>query len=347
MGRFYVLIICLVIGLIAAGCTYNDKLSLHDTTGVTSLEHSNEPVRTEMKLYFRNNNYNEKDPESIPVIPVTRSLSQDELTARAALDALILGPSPGEQLQYGAGPVINGKDLHIEDIYIKNNICVIHLQSAHPLPLYNYDNQTNAQAEAVLVQSMLYSLAGLSPVEAVWLFDNGCPWKSSTVDWFCPLAPPGPGVGYTLYFCNDTSPYYSRQGLDFLEPVQIRLISSGETDIIDCPFKKVMDLLSQDYDPSHRAPLPQEIHVRDFTLSDHLLSIDLADPFTGRPEQARAFVGALVYTFTGLPEIDAVMVTVEGQALESGGFVWGYPLCRDDLKREMDTLVDRSGLNWY
>lgn len=348
--RFYVLLICLVIGLIAGGCTYDDnadELSIQNTTGEKILRPGDEPVRTEIKLYFRNNNYSEKDPESLPVIPVTRSFHQDELTARAVLAALISGPSAGEELQYGAGPVIDATDLQIEDVYIKNKICVIHLQSSHSLPLYNYDNQAGAHAETVLIQSLLHSLSGLPPVDAVWLFHNNSPWQGNTADWLCPLALPGSGVSYTLYFCMEKAPYHSRQGLDLLTPVQIKLISTGEEEIIDCHFSKIINLLSQDYDPALRAPLPQGIQVLAFTLADHLLLMDLAAPFTGSPEQACAFVGALVYTFTGLPEVDAVMVTVEGQTWESGGIVWAYPLSRDDLEQGMNMSINRSGFSGY
>ncbi len=347
MRRFYILIICLFIVLVTGSCAFTDRLALSDTTGTVSPEHGVEPVRTEMKLYFRNNNYNSADPGSTPVIPVTRSVPRDELTARFTLNALISGPSPGEKSGFDAGPVINGTDLHIDDIYIKNGICVVHLSSSHPLPLYNYENQTDVQAEAVFAQSLLLSLAGLPRVEAVWLFHDGNPWQSSAVDWLCPLAPPGPGVNYTLYFCRESTSYFTGQGVGFLEPVQIRLFSSDDPRIEACPFKRVIDLLAQDYDPSHKAPLPQEVHVLSFNLSDHVLIIDLAGPFHVNPQQARAFAGALVYTFTGLPEIDAVMVTVEGQTWENGGIVWDHPLYRDDFKREMDSSVSRSGFTGY
>ena len=221
MKRFYVLLICLVIGLIAGGCTYDDnadELSIQNTTGEKILRPGDEPVRTEIKLYFRNNNYSEKDPESLPVIPVTRSFHQDELTARAVLAALISGPSAGEELQYGAGPVIDATDLQIEDVYIKNKICVIHLQSSHSLPLYNYDNQAGAHAETVLIQSLLHSLSGLPPVDAVWLFHNNSPARQ-----YRRLVMPGAtrfGGKLHSLFLHGESPLSFRQGLDLLTPVQ-------------------------------------------------------------------------------------------------------------------------------
>ena len=326
---------CLLVCAAACGCHEGkERLSGLEAAGESPPVES-EAVRAEMKLYFRNNNYS-RDPESLPVIPVTRLVSPEEITARAVLEALIAGPSPGEELQYGAGPVINGSELHIEDVYIKNKICVVRLQSPHPLPLYNYAHQSPALAEAVLAQSLLRSLGKLLPVEAVWLFHNGSPWQSGSFNWLCPLAPHGAGVGYTLYFCADQASYYSRQGLEFLTPVQVRLEASGQEKEEEGVFARIIALLSQDYDPAHRAALPQGIKVRDFTLAEHQLLIDLAAPFSGSPEEARAFVGALVYTFTGLPEIDAVQVTVMGQTWESGGIAWPHPLSREDLKRDLN-----------
>ena len=65
MRRFYILIICLFIVLVTVSCAFTGRLALSDTTGTASPEHGVEPARTEMKLYFRNNNYNSADPGDV------------------------------------------------------------------------------------------------------------------------------------------------------------------------------------------------------------------------------------------------------------------------------------------
>ena len=42
-------------------------------------------------------------------------------------------------------------------------------------------------------------------------------------------------------------------------------------------------------------------------------------------------VRSLVYTFTELPEIDRVIVTLEGEPWTGGNFVWKKPLRRENL----------------
>lgn len=334
MRRVYLLFTCLLLGFFAGACASSGQAPFEERMGMAEvLELGGETEFKEMNLYFRNNSCLAGAAESMPVIPVARNVPQGDYSARAVLNALIAGPLPSERECFGAGPVLNGSDLEVEDIYIKGGICVVHLLSPHPLPLYNYEGQTDLQAETVFSQALLYSLADPAGVEAVWLFCNGRPWKSESLDWLCPLAPAGRGQSCTLYFCKDSVSRRQGQGADPLVPVRVKFISSGAADAENCYFKKIMDSLSRDYDLSCRAPLPGESHVLGFSLVDGQLNIDLAAPFSAPPGRAEMITEALVYTFTGLPEIDSVAVTVEGRPLECGGAVWRQPLCRDDLGR--------------
>ena len=334
MRRFYLLLTCLLLGFFAGACASSEQDQFEDKIGMAKiLEQDGETEFKEMSLYFRNSSYDAGVGESMPVIPVVRSVPQGDYTARAVLNALISGPLPLEQDRYDAGPVINGSDLEIEDIYIKNGVCVIHLSSSHPLPLYNYEGQSDLQAETIFTQSLLHSLSNQEGVEAVWLFCNGKPWESDIMDWLCPLAPAGMAQSCTLYFCRDTVNRSFKQGEESLVPVQVKFVSSGSVGEENCLFKKIIDLLSRDYDLSYRAPLPRENHVLGFSLVDGRLNIDLAAPFSAASGREEVLIEALVYTFTGLPEIDTVTVTVEGRPLECGGVTWDQPRCRDDLGR--------------
>ncbi len=334
MRRFYFFLTCLLLGFLAGACASSGQDQFEDKIGMAKiLEQGGETEFKEMILYFRNSDYDAGVGESMPVIPVVRNVPQGDYTVRAVLNALISGPLPPEQDRYDVGPVVNGSDLEIEDLYIKNGICVIHLSSSHPLPLYDYEGQSDLQAETVFTQSLLHSLSNPEGVEAVWLFCNGVPWKSDSMDWLCPLAPAGRAQTCTLYFCKDPVNRSFRQGEDSLVPVQVKFVSSGAMGGENCLFEKIIDLLSRDYDLSYRAPLPRECRVLGFSLVDGRLNIDLAAPFSAAPGRGEILIEALVYTFTCLPEIDAVTVTVEGRPLECGGVVWDQPCCRDDLGR--------------
>lgn len=332
------LVTCLVLGLIVVACYSVEQspgqIEAHETDGHEKANRNSDTnKKVLLTLYFRNDNYIPDNPGSKPVIRITRSVSREELTARAILQALITGPAQRERNEFAVGPVIKDTNLQIDDIYIKDKICVIHLSSPDQLPLYNYNNQTVAQAEAVLTQSLVCSLVESMRVEAVWLFQNGNPWRGETVDWLCPLAPPGSGLSYTLYFYEEIPGEYSvGQRTEILKPVQIKLFSSVETGTLECPFHKIIDLLSKDYDDAHRAPLSDEFQVLDYTLKDHLLTIDLAGSFPDSSRGARVFAEALVYTFTELPEVDALLVTREGKVWSDDNIRWDYPFYRDDLK---------------
>jgi len=161
---------CLLVCAAACGCHEGkERLSGLEAAGESPPVES-EAVRAEMKLYFR-----KQQLQQGPGIAAGNPRHQAGVARgdyrQGGAGGAYCGPLSRRRASIWRRPVINGSELHIEDVYIKNKICVVRLQSPHPLPLYNYAHQSPAQAEAVLAQSLLRSLGKLLPVEA-WEVQN-------------------------------------------------------------------------------------------------------------------------------------------------------------------------------
>jgi len=281
-----------------------------------------------MTLYFRNLDHEPGVSDSEPLIPVTRYVPQTDATARAILTALLRGPLPNEEHQYRVGPVIDTAVL-IEDIYIKDRLCVIHWQCDDPL----FPAQTGYLAESLLVQSLVQSLTSHPQIDAVWLFRNNSPWQGAEHYWLTPLNKAGGTLVYTLYFNDLTAlkPENMHWEQGRLQPVRISLSDPVGEALENLAFYQIIDLLKLNYGQNCGAVFPADNRVLSFSLEDGLLAIDLAgSTFTGQ-RSALLMVRSLVYTFTELPEIDRVIVTLEGEPWTGGNFVWKKPLRRENL----------------
>ncbi len=324
---FLLVLGCTAAGLTAASCV----ITGHDSAGLQpgpSRDYEDE-YTIYLTLYFRNEKLEPGSPAGTPVIPVIRPVPWTEAVARATVNALIRGPLPEEVSAHDAGPVIAGAAI-LEDIYIRNGICVVHISMDGTLALV--EDRAAQQAEQFLYLSLVYSLTAFPDIDSVWLFQNGSPWQGDTIGWGSPLAPPGVSLPYKLYF--------RKKGIDEIgapawgnlaEPFLVKLDSPAGTTADNCPLKQIIALLARDYDGERLSVLPGDNRSLGFTLKDGLLTIDLAGTAPLNHEASRAVVKSLVYTFTELPEVDAVLATLNGETWSDGHFVWEDHLRRQDL----------------
>lgn len=282
--------------------------------------------KTRVTLYFRNKKHDQVH-DSPALIEVTRTVNKTEAIARATVVELIRGPLPEELARYELAPVLS-EDAVLDDIYIRSSICIVHLACEGTLLPVDEPSPPH-QAEQVMVEALVRSLASLPDVRAVWIFQNGSPWQGSTTGWCAPFSLPGEGLGYRLYFVQGGPGDNVIPGP--LVPVTVEIESPPGIAAADGPFHRIIELLAQDYDHEHLAPLPAGCRALGFSLKEGLLRIDLTGERPAGYNAAMAAARALVYTFTGLPEIDAVLVTLDGETWESDYFTWNYPLRRGDL----------------
>lgn len=286
---------------------------------------SDSEEKTDLTLYFRNNGYEPDDPHSEMVIPVMRSVAKTEAVARATINELIRGPLPSDLSKHDIAPVLN-RESTVDDVYIQGGICVIHLLYEGYLPLL--DGQSPLQAEQVLIESLVRSLSGYSSIQAVWLFQNGSPWQGNTLGWSAPLNP-GKMVSYKLYFRKITQEETITLDWNYLAaPVQVDLESPLGTSAENCPFAQIIDLLTCNFDEEKIATLPRDNRALGFSLNNGLLTINLTGAIPIGHQASMVMIRSLVYTFTEFPEVDAVIVTLDGEAWTDGHFIWEYPLER-------------------
>lgn len=289
--------------------------------------------QTELTLYYPNLAYDPANPESEAVIPVTRFVQKTEALARATVTELLRGPTLRESQQYSAGPITT-RNVVINDIYIKDGICIIHLD--YDGPLFTGLTVPGADAERSFVQAIVYSLQSVPSVAAVWLFYQESPWQGEFWRYFGPIAVPNRALEYTLYYRNNNAN-------NFDDYIWERVISpimfvpnrqdpfSGAGDSAG-PFFEIVEKLTFSYDQDHGPALPKDSSAVEFLLRKGILTIHLA----GRPpvgyQAAQVLIRSLVYTFTGLPEIERVIVTLNGEPLSYGLLIWDAPMGRMDLE---------------
>lgn len=326
--------------VLAAGCSSPSREGEEHTGDGDGLVHTKDQIA--LSLYFPNLDYDQADTDSKAVLPVQRFVQKTESVARATVTELLRGPSVREAREYGVGPAV-GRQVALSDIYIKNGICVVHID--YDGPLFSGLSVPQAEAESLFMQSVVYSLAPLPSVKAVWLFYREGPWLGDYWQYYGPVAVPGRVQEYGLYYrSNNPQNFDNIIWETVLSPVMIA--PEGEH-----PFQnggrlqngliyEVIERLSSSYDQEHGPTLPKNCRALSFDLRDGVLTINLSGKPPSGSHAARIAVRSLVYTFTELPEVKRVMATFDGELLRSGNLVWDIPLGRIDLD-----LLNGGGLN--
>lgn len=283
----------------------------------------------ELTVYYRNNSYYPGHPEEERVLPVTRSVRRTEAVARAVVRELINGPGTDDIELHDVAPVIN-TDVILDDIYVVDGICVVHLASAEALP--HPGGLSLYEDELVLVESLVRSLTAVDWIDAVWLFQNGSPWQGASIGWCSPLAPVGEPVVYTLYVPELASRISELFGHEenIHDSFSLAIESPLGTTPENCPFIVIINRLLRSHEGTGSGLSPLEIKHGEATLKDGLLKLNLYEAPVLERNTTELFK-ALVYTFTGLPEIRQVMITLGGQYWDDGSRTWDFPLDRSDF----------------
>lgn len=288
----------------------------------------------ELALFFPNMSYNPEDRSSEALIPISRLVQKTEAPARATVTELLRGPSFVESSSYGVGPIV-AANVNLIDLYIKNGICVVHLDynsllfSGLPVP--------QEQAEKLFVQSLVYSLGYLPSVSAVWMFHRERPWQGEFWQYYGPVDSPNRSLEYTLYYSSNILPnvnaYTKETALIPMEVVlERRHPFMSYAGGLEGPFFTIIDKLAAGYDQDYDPVLPAGTHAVKFELRDGVLTIHLAGRQPAGYSAAQSAIRSLVYTFTELPEIERVIATLNGEPFSDGNIVWNLPLSRNDLQ---------------
>ena len=124
-----------------------------------------------------------------------------------------------------------------------------------------------------------------------------------------PTAQPAPGssAGPKVYFVASDSP----QGGERLQPVR-RDVDSTPNSVLRA---LLTGLTGDDQDRRLQTYIPVGTTLVEATLADGTLTVDLSDAFfDAKGEQQIKAVAQIVYTATGLPQVERVRLLVDGQA---------------------------------
>ncbi len=327
----FVLIVVLAVAFFVSGCSAPAEDDLNDAA-VSGNDIAEIEKEMELTLYFYDLASSQEE-DGKDLLPIRRIVPVTEALARATVTELLRGPTLKESRDYGVGPVVTGR-VSLSDIYIKDGICVIHLD--YEEPLFKGLPVLPAEAELLFVKSVVYSLQSIPGINAVWIFHQDSPWQGEYWQYYGPVTVPGRVLEYQLYYRNNN---YS----NFEEYIWQQIIApqpyvpEGPHPFQEYegnksgPFYDIIAQLTSNYSNGYGSTLPRGCHAESFNLHQGVLTIDLAGRLPAGYLATQVMVRSLVFTFTSLPEIEWVKATINGETISNGHILWDMPLSRKDL----------------
>ena len=172
--NLFVLFFVLAMAIMVYGCSAPAEDDDHDAVSGTDIAEIEKEM--ELTLYFYDLAANPAE-DGKALLPIRRIVPVTEALARTTVTELLRGPTLKESRDYGVGPVVTGR-VTLSDIYVKDGICVIHLD--YEEPLFSGLPVSPAEAELLFIKSVVYSLESIPGITAVWVFYQDSPGKENT-----------------------------------------------------------------------------------------------------------------------------------------------------------------------
>lgn len=240
------------------------------------------------------------------LIPVTRFVVEDKSITRMAIEQLLNGP-----LNSGMKSVI--KD--VTNTTYNNGNVVIDLPGSYT----GYTAGTEAPlAYKAFVKTIFY-------VDRYWPIHN----VTFTVDrkkvdtYFNGLssekinALPNSGRNYLLYMAYKLNDRY------YLFDYEVDLQSAGITsnDTPELKAQKLFDAYSDTNIPFGMNPIPASVELNSVKAQGTILILDFNSPFLDiykdKDDLRRLVIESFIYTFTSIPGVDSIKITVNGEDLKN------------------------------
>jgi spore germination protein GerM len=289
----------------------------------------------EITLYFRNLYFEPGvSPPGAVVVPVKRNVPALLAGPGEAVIALLEGPTAEEIKEYGVGKVIR-HDVLILDLFWEEDLVVVNLSYDDPFhpPLAMHHE------EYAFVEALVRTATEFPAADKVWILRDGKPWKGGYSGCCSPLARSDQELQFTIYYGKQQAVAEWIQGTltdhgadNLLQAAVISLPSPPGTVLENCPFAKLVQKLTEAPEPGLIAPLPADNTALGFEyyLNDRLLTVHLQGSPTESHIHSSILVRSLVYTFTEIPVVERVLVTLNGEAWSDGHVLWDEPQERRD-----------------
>ncbi|MDO9536164.1 MAG: GerMN domain-containing protein [Bacillota bacterium] len=322
--KYLVLLICLVGSMLLVGClsdffpyVFQEK---EEPRTVIPEEPEQGPADSEeekppegvlyLKVYFLEGKGNY-------LIPVTAAIPWTDGVARAALQRLIEGPTPSQEMRYGLSSIMS-PTTEIRGLTIRDGLAKVDFS----VSFLSYDPGLERQ----VLNSVVFTLLQFPTVKDVQILVEG----------FAPELFPGgtPGKGtfsrerglnlevaegvtdfentqpLTLYFCTVL-------GENDIFYVPVTRVISSDDDIIKA---SINELLKGPRPNSHLfSELPPGTALRNYSFQDGMLVLDLTNDllnYKGGLSGEKNILAQLMLTLTEIPDVEKVQLLIEGRMIE-------------------------------
>lgn len=223
--------------------------------------------RTSVTLFFT-------DASGQRLVPVSRTVSQEQAMPAELVAALLAGPDPGSGL---TNPLPPGTT--VESVVLSNGTLTVDLGGAF-----------DAAAPFLAQEAVLQSMRSWPGVTAAILTTDGTPLDTNT-------------SGHLLYFYDEA--------LDMLVAQPTNLIRPG--DVIDAWLQGPSDADLMGLPPDISA-IGVELGSNELLTLELTFTDSLREFAVDHPESVRRVLEGLIATFnTGFPDVGAVLLDFEGQ----------------------------------
>ncbi|HAS73849.1 MAG TPA: hypothetical protein DCS67_06870 [Clostridiales bacterium UBA8960] len=228
------------------------------------------------------------------VVPITRIVPLPDNRWRALYTALLGGPKAGLGLTEMA-PAIP----YAPNIRISQNVASIYM---YPANLAGYEDKFPTIIEAVTKTFMT-----LGPLEGVKFYvnDSSAPYSGSDLS-----------LTYAQSAASSVFTGYSNNS-EFMMLMPIPLVTSLFEDRVEEIWQALK--LQSDTLPDTQGliqVIPDEVHLISHSLENGVLTLDLSENFNqlfdSQAEYKKLLVHSLLYSYTSLPEVQSLRITVKG-----------------------------------
>lgn len=319
--KLFPLLLCLLLLLLPAGCVQDfwPQISEEREEEEKVIPREEEQKKEELPegvlallVYF---------PEGSGryLVPVTVTLPWTEGVARAALEKLIEGPSPAQEMRYGFVSYLP-PNTKVLGLTIRDGVARVDLNS----PFLHYD----PGKEKAVLGSIIYTLLQFPSVEEVELLVEGSPVEE---------LPGGAVVEGTFDRSWGLNLEVAEEVLDFGNTSQLRLYFCsllGGNNIFYVPVTRVVesgeDLLEQTLNELLKGPrpgsdlfseFPEETRLLNFTVQENIVVVNFSKEllnYRGGLAGEENIKNQLLLTLTEIPTVEKVQVLVEGEKVTLG-----------------------------
>ncbi|MGI5875935.1 MAG: GerMN domain-containing protein [Dethiobacteria bacterium] len=250
------------------------------------------------------------------LVPVTILIPWTEGVARAALERIIEGPTPAQEMRFGLTPVLP-PTTKVYGITIKEGTAIVDLNNS----FLDYD----PGEERSVLGSVIFSLLQFPTVDKVEIFVEGSkqekfPGGTYGEEAFSQEFGLNLEVAEEVVDFQDTTPvilyFCTLLGEEKIFYIPVTRVVAGKHEIIDVTIKELLNGPKQGSGLFSEIPIGTQL--KGFSLEEGILEVNFSQEilnYKGGLTGEENLLQQLVLTLTAIPGVDKVQVLVEGEPI--------------------------------